>query len=751
MPTVLMPDGTEVKFPDAMSEAAIRRLVARKFPRPPVPQPSGDQPRSTGDVTQHAETSGAGWPVTDHQRGSVAGRRLDMSGRDPIAADEVFADRMARSDEIISNHQKSGGSRWGEFVRDNDWIPDVLLSNDFQKFDQARRDFLNAQRRREPGTEISPEELANANQRYFPSSGMPAELAEQTKRNRQTAIGDMNRAAGRSVAFRPDIRGHNNVPEFDPGVANYNPETGMVEVPTGEAFMLGAADTAAMGFADEGAAGLGYLIDKLPGHEGRDYGEILEEIRKNQEKAYNDHSLAYASGMGAGGVAGGAALAKSGLSLGARAAEKAGTALWRIAFGSAADGAIQGGVSGLGSGKDVEDRLKNAGIGVISGGLIGLGAPYATATVQKLASPIVNTIWSRVRPDSAVNASVGEGISKSGFSPDKLVKTLEAAQLDGQAGYTLADALGTTGRRMLSSVARTPGDFGEAVVETLNARQAGQARRITNALQDAFDAHETAAARTARLSALQTAESDLLLPQTGKTPLQAPADLSAIGAARGNDDTLSRMIGAVDEGTQAAIRGNSAETIPAFAGRAPGEQASFRAGYADPHITQTIAAPVGVDKSRPLISDVSKKEFPAFAVPGRAPQLDARLRREQAMFETYNAATGAARRAHDAAGTGQIDPGILEKVARRDFLGAGASAVARALAETSGLSPRALAKMGQNLMVTDPAVAAKLLAGGVRSMNDQARRRALASTIMNALSSRAAGLAADRLRAFVFD
>ena len=47
---------------------------------------------------------------------------------------------------------------------------------------------------------------------------------------------------------------------------------------------------------------------------------------------------------------------------------------------------------------------------------------------------------------------------ESGQSPDEIATALRQAQAEGQGNFTVADALGNSGQRTLSSVARTPGE-----------------------------------------------------------------------------------------------------------------------------------------------------------------------------------------------------------------------------------------------------------------------------------------------------
>jgi hypothetical protein len=137
---------------------------------------------------------------------------------------------------------------------------------------------------------------------------------------------------------------------------------------------MGAADIGGLGLADEGAAGLGYLLDKLPGGQGRDYSKILEEINRNQDAAFNQNPGSYRVGEGAGiaaGIAGGA------INAGVRGAAAAAPTLGRMAMDGLKFGAGLGAVSGFGSGRDLPERVTGAITGAAAGGSIGAGAPYA--------------------------------------------------------------------------------------------------------------------------------------------------------------------------------------------------------------------------------------------------------------------------------------------------------------------------------------------------------------------------------------
>lgn len=73
-----------------------------------------------------------------------------------------------------------------------------LTSENYKKFDQAQRDFINATLRRESGAVINPDEFKNARKQYLPAPGDTPEVLEQKKRNRIESIKGIASGAGTS-------------------------------------------------------------------------------------------------------------------------------------------------------------------------------------------------------------------------------------------------------------------------------------------------------------------------------------------------------------------------------------------------------------------------------------------------------------------------------------------------------------------------------------------------------------------------
>jgi hypothetical protein len=135
--------------------------------------------------------------------------------------------------------------------------------------------------------------------------------------------------------------------------------------------------------------------------------------------------------------------------------------------------------------------------------------------------------------------------------------------------------------------------------------------------------------------------------------LDAAMEAASPGYRQANQNfaQASRNIEAVQTGRQAATRGRTEDTIPAFQALQPEGQQAFRSGYVDPLIANAQGAAFGANKARPLINDAFQAEANAMA-PGNA-LMQRRIGREQTMFEGRATALGgsptAKNLAHDAA------------------------------------------------------------------------------------------------------
>lgn len=124
-----------------------------------------------------------------------------------------FTDRMLQSEGILSGVTPEGGigpvlkldtegaSQGNRAASKIPMVGNFLVGENYQKYDQAKSDFINAQLRRESGAAISPSEFENADRQYFPRPGDTKQVIEQKRTNRRLAVEAMGREGGRS--YRP--------------------------------------------------------------------------------------------------------------------------------------------------------------------------------------------------------------------------------------------------------------------------------------------------------------------------------------------------------------------------------------------------------------------------------------------------------------------------------------------------------------------------------------------------------------------
>lgn len=188
----------------ALRKAASDRAGEDKFGVKEIQDPTGATSfvkfnQRTGEVSPTGGTVAPSSPMNPFSEG---GKFNNEQGK---AAG--FTDRMLQSESILRGIDGVGGvenqgADFGQSMRSK--VPGVgnyLVSQDRQKFEQAKRDFVNAQLRRESGAAISQSEFDSADKQYFPIPGDSAETIKQKAANRRAAVEAMGREAGGS--YRP--------------------------------------------------------------------------------------------------------------------------------------------------------------------------------------------------------------------------------------------------------------------------------------------------------------------------------------------------------------------------------------------------------------------------------------------------------------------------------------------------------------------------------------------------------------------
>lgn len=257
-----------------------------------------------------------------------------------------------------------------------------------------------------------------------------------------------------------------------------------------DSVVRGAADTMTFGVADELAAGMSGLTG-IGGKQGDFSGNLAKERATDESDAENRAPYRIFGQLG-GGLADSLGLAKLGLSFGTNAI-KQGAGLVRTGLGSLFDGGIMGFLHGAGSGDGLEDRAKSALVGGAGGAAVGGVAPFALSGLSLAAKPVLAPIMSRLRPDAYAEDAIGEGLQRAGMTPADVAASLRSAIADQQPMFNVADAMGNSGQRMLSTVARNPNGARQRVVDTVLDRQMDQGRRVAASLQDASGTPLTAA------------------------------------------------------------------------------------------------------------------------------------------------------------------------------------------------------------------------------------------------------------------
>lgn len=320
-------------------------------------------------------------------------------------------------------------------------------------------------------------------------------------------------------------------------------------VPIGDGYARQALQGPTIGAADEILAGMMTPLEMikrrtLDPRKAYEYAKareniLLEDARK--EGGALGAGIEIAGGVGAGmGIARGAAAAIPEAATGVQAVARALLSGGRAGQGAAGrvgtaagSGALYGGVQGFNEGDGLDGRLKGAGIGAAIGG-VGGGAIQGAAEAGKRT---LGFIGAQVNPTGYAERQVARAIAESGRQAPDVGADVIAAGSAGQP-FTVADALGNPGQRMLSMVTRNPGQGRTQAVEFLDARQAGQGRRMANIVAEGLDAPQTAAQARQGLTATRDAAADV-----------------NYGAARGNAGVVdpTRAIAAADDFLQPGV------------------------------------------------------------------------------------------------------------------------------------------------------------------------------------------------------
>lgn len=288
-----------------------------------------------------------------------------------------------------------------------------------------------------------------------------------------------------------------------------------------------------MGGADEVLAGLSTPLEMishgtLNPAEGYRYAKALQDAQVSDMRQ-SQGALGTAAEI-AGSLGSAGALGKAGFTF-----AKDGAGLASQALRMAGEGAAYGGAQGLfDGGNSLDERLGGAAKGAAVGGLLGGALPVAAAAGKAVAAPLISNIRARIDPQGVAVSQIARGIGDSGKSVPDIVNDVSGAAAAGQPMYTVADAMGFPGQRLLRMGVDAPGPGRTNAVNFLEQRQADQGRRVANALAEGFQTPQTAAQTGASLTAARDAAANA---EYGAVRSSAnPVDLS--GTIAKIDETL---------------------------------------------------------------------------------------------------------------------------------------------------------------------------------------------------------------------
>lgn len=271
------------------------------------------------------------------------------------------------------------------------------------------------------------------------------------------------------------------------------------------------------------------LVDEIEGAAvaamtDKSYGEAVEAARTQASADAAEMPVISAAGNILGSIATSGNIARG---LGMQPATKLGGQMVQ----GAGLGTLEGGIHGFNEGHGgIVQRMSGAGAGALYGGGTGFAAPAVIHGARQGWDALSGVGASMRTAPSQIRASraVEEAIERSGRTPDEIADAIAAAHRAGQTGYSIADATGHSGQRMLAGATRTPGDGRQGIVDFLSNRQQGQGRRLGAMLDESLNApRNTGGIPTI---AGQRAPTDF----TGMTAEQARGSLTAQRGATAN-------------------------------------------------------------------------------------------------------------------------------------------------------------------------------------------------------------------------
>lgn len=189
---------TSPEHAGAIAEATAK--VAEKY----APKTTNIKTAAGDELTVEKTSTGYRLPKIEGQPDTPNNPFAFGKQNESQSKDSGYADRMFRAESVLRDpkvEEAATSLKENMLGKAPGFISNYLTGPDFQKFDQAKRDFVNAVLRRESGAAISQSEFDNAHKQYFAQPGDTPERIAEKKRNRQDAIAGV--AGGGGPSYKP--------------------------------------------------------------------------------------------------------------------------------------------------------------------------------------------------------------------------------------------------------------------------------------------------------------------------------------------------------------------------------------------------------------------------------------------------------------------------------------------------------------------------------------------------------------------
>lgn len=176
--------------PSAASNVVSAILSNRMKPKDTFRIATPEEAKSYGALAGQFDSSGKFYPT----------QKVEMSKdlTQAQAQSKGFYERAEFSQNIL-NELEEQGTMMRNYIAGSIPFGNFLRTPEGQKYDQAKRDFINAILRQESGAAIGKDEFDNAELQYFPQPNDGPEVIEQKRQAREAKISGLKYTAGQNI------------------------------------------------------------------------------------------------------------------------------------------------------------------------------------------------------------------------------------------------------------------------------------------------------------------------------------------------------------------------------------------------------------------------------------------------------------------------------------------------------------------------------------------------------------------------